>query len=200
MENNELDKFKWDYTKEIRKKLEIGSLILSQPFLNDTVFNRAVCLMCAHNKEEGSFGFIVNKKTDYILSDFIEDLDHLKIPIYYGGPVGNDTLYFIHDNQFNITDAKKIVEGLYWGGSFEELKTALLKTKTKPRNLKFLLGYSGWDEGQLRKEIIEDSWIVSNGKSNLAFSINENLWKKIMNSMGELYIHLANSPENPDLN
>lgn len=200
MEENELEKYRWDYTKEIRKKLEVGSLILSQPFLNDDTFNRVVCLLCAHSKEEGSFGFIINKKTDYILSDFIDEIDHLKIPIYYGGPVSNDTLYFIHDNQFNISDAKKIGENLYWGGSFEELKAALIAHDGPIKNLKFLLGYSGWDAGQLRKEIVEDSWIVSNDKIKLAYSSSKNLWKDIMKTMGDLYAHLANSPVNPDLN
>jgi putative AlgH/UPF0301 family transcriptional regulator len=61
----ELEKFKWNYKKEIRKELRIGSLILAQPFLSDDVFKRAVCLLCAHSRKEGSFGFILNKQTEF---------------------------------------------------------------------------------------------------------------------------------------
>lgn len=200
MEHNELEKYNWDYTKEIRKKLEAGSFILSQPFLNDDSFKRAVCIICAHDKEEGSFGFIVNKISNFKLGDFIEELEHYNFPVYYGGPVASDTLYFLHDNQFNISEAKKISDDLYWGGDFEELKQALIAHDGKANNLKFIIGYSGWVEGQLRMEIIEDSWIVSNANVKYAYSDNEYLWKEIMETMGELYVHLANSPEDPDLN
>jgi len=200
MEENELDKYKWNYTKEIRKDLKVGSLILAQPFLNDTVFKRAVCIMCAHNKIDGSFGFIVNKKSNFIISDFIKELDHFSTPVYYGGPVATDSLFFIHDNQLEITGANKIADNVYWGGDFDEMKTKLSQRKEGEVNIKFFMGYSGWDNGQLRKEIIENSWIVTNKEVEQVFSSSKNLWKKIMTKMGNVYAHLANSPENPDLN
>jgi putative AlgH/UPF0301 family transcriptional regulator len=79
----DLDRYKWNYKKEIRKRLRIGSFILSQPFLPDEVFKRAVCLMCAHSRAEGSFGFILNKPTEFTVADFIEELDDLELPVYF---------------------------------------------------------------------------------------------------------------------
>ena len=78
----------------------------------------------------------------------------------------------------------------------EKLKTA----ESSHKRFKFILGYSGWDPGQLRKELIEDSWIVAKGTANEVFSSSDDLWKEIMNDLGDLYHHLASLPERPELN
>jgi putative transcriptional regulator len=196
----DLDRYKWNYKKEIRKRLRIGSFILSQPFLPDEVFKRAVCLMCAHSRAEGSFGFILNKPTEFTVADFIEELDDLELPVYFGGPVATDSLYFLHDNSLNSADAKEILSGVYWGGDFQEMIEKIKNNKTAQKRIKFILGYSGWDPGQLRKEIIEDSWIVADGNDKQTYSDSDNLWKEVMEGMGEIYNHLASLPERPDLN
>lgn len=197
---NELEKYKWNYKKEIRKPLRIGSLILSQPFLADQVFKRAVCLMCAHSREEGSFGFILNKPTEFTVGDFIEELDELKLPVYFGGPVANDSLYFLHDNSLQIEDAQQILPGVFWGGDFHQMISKIKLNEDAQRRMKFILGYAGWDPGQLRKEIIEDSWIVADGHADVVYSSSKNLWREIMEDMGDLYNHLASLPERPELN
>lgn len=197
---NDLDQFKWDYTKEIRKHIRIGSLILAQPFLNDDVFKRTVCLICAHSRAEGSFGFLLNKITEFRIGDFIEELEDLDLPVYFGGPVANDSLYFVHDNSMQLKNAQKISEGVYWGGGFEEMKEALIANKSNAQNIKFILGYSGWDPGQLRKEIIEDSWIVTEGKAEYVYSEKQDLWKEILEGMGDVYDHMAQLPERPEFN
>lgn len=198
--NKELDRYKWNYKKEIRKQLRIGSFVLSQPFLADDVFKRTVCLMCAHSKEEGSFGFILNKPTEFVVSDFIEELDELAMPVYFGGPVASDSLYFVHDNSLQIEDAQEILPGVYWGGDFQQMIEKLKTAESSHKRFKFILGYSGWDPGQLRKELIEDSWIVAKGTANEVFSSSDDLWKEIMNDLGDLYHHLASLPERPELN
>lgn len=197
---SELDKYKWDYKKEIRKELRIGSLILAQPFLNDDVFKRSVCLLCAHSRKEGSFGFMLNKVTEFKVSDFIEELDALDLPVYFGGPVATDSLYFLHDNSLAIEGAQKVLDGVYWGGDFQQMIAQLSTQDLSNHQVKFILGYSGWDPGQLRKEIIEDSWIVTQGNPHTIFEESDKLWKDTMEGMGEIYNHLANLPERPELN
>lgn len=196
----DLEKFQWDYTKEIRKKIEPGSILLSQPFMDDNVFKRTVCFMCAHNKAEGSFGFILNRPTTYKLADFVENLSAIDNTIYYGGPVGNDTLYFLHDNSLELEGALKITDNIYWGGDYEALQIKLITNKEAQKRIRFFIGYSGWGVDQLRKEIIENSWIISQSKPEYVYNEYQNLWKSIMNNMGELYRHLANLPERLELN
>ena len=88
----------WDYRKEIRKPLNQGSLLLSEPFLKDSEFARSVSLLCFHDKQEGSMGFILNRPLKVQLHDILDIETPNSFPIYSGGPVAQDTLLFIHRN------------------------------------------------------------------------------------------------------
>jgi putative transcriptional regulator len=79
----------------------------------------------------------------------------------------------------------------------------LIKTyNLRPDEIRFFTGYSGWTTKQLDGEIKEDSWIVSNPvKSDVIFSDeDENLWRQVVIGLGNRYAHIANFPENPELN
>ena len=45
-----------------------GILLIADPFLKDPNFLRTVVFLCEHN-EEGSFGFVLNKKYDHPLGE-----------------------------------------------------------------------------------------------------------------------------------
>ena len=76
----------------------IGKLLVASPsILNDHVFSRSVILMI-ENSGTGSMGFIVNKQTNYCLDDLIKG-SKLNVPLFEGGPVNNDKLFYIHNNK-----------------------------------------------------------------------------------------------------
>ena len=62
----------WDYRKEITKPLHAGALLLSEPFLRDSEFARSVNLLCFHDKQEGSLGFILNRPLEVQLQDILD--------------------------------------------------------------------------------------------------------------------------------
>ena len=72
-----------------------GSLLISEPFMMDPNFKRSVLLLTEHN-EEGTVGYVLNQKSSFFLNDVIPDCPDADFPIYIGGPVGADTLHFIH--------------------------------------------------------------------------------------------------------
>lgn len=194
------EKLKWDYRSEINKPLIPGTILLSEPFMDDPNFIRSVCLMVSHIKNEGSFGLILNKKSEYVLSDFINDSLPFEFTFYTGGPVALDTIFFLHDNELALSHAKKINEELYWNGDFNELLEKLKTCKEKPKQLQFFLGYSGWDAGQLRKEIIENTWIVNNDFKLLLDQTEDQLWQSILKDMGGIYKQFSTYPIDPSLN
>src|SRR5690554_7276175 len=72
-----------------------GHLLIAEPsIIGDVSFNRAVVLLAEYN-ESGSIGFILNKPLRYTLKDFVPEITS-ELPIYNGGPVEQDNLYFIH--------------------------------------------------------------------------------------------------------
>lgn len=179
---------------------EIGRVLVSKPFLDDPYFKRTVILLCDHN-EEGSFGFVLNKYVDMDLSDIQLNIpgDNTKLAI--GGPVENKNVYYIHRHGAEMPGSIHIVDDIYMGGSFEDLKALLSSPGFDPRNVRFFIGYSGWSDNQLLDELKSDSWYVATCKSDLIMNTEvDDLWKEVLKGMGGAYANLANFPLDPKMN
>ena len=137
-----------------------GSILISEPFLNDPNFDRTVVLICEHD-ENGTFGLILNKTVEIKLEDVLEDFEGLDKQLMIGGPVQQNTLHYIHKLGDELPESKEIAPGIFWGGDFDILKTMLKEHLIDMNKIKFFLGYSGWDVGQLDNEIEEKSWFVA---------------------------------------
>lgn len=182
------------------KKPEKGKILISEPFLNDPNFKRTIILLSEHN-EDGSVGFILNKPTDLMLNDTLDDFPEFKAPVYFGGPVQLNTLQFIHKAGDIIEGSVEIMPGLFWGGSFEALRDKIDLGIITPNDFRFFIGYSGWAEEQLKEEMKINSWIVADTKIEDIFSDEpDNLWRDILKGMGKKFAILASFPENPSVN
>lgn len=179
---------------------EKGRLLISEPFLPDPNFERTVVLLCEHN-EEGSFGFVVNKPSILKVNEVMEDIKNLEEVVFVGGPVQQDTLHFIHRNKL-VEKSTRILDGIYWGGSYENLLFLADTKQITPGEIRFFLGYSGWGPGQLESELNEDSWIVCDFVSEeLLFNTDPALvWKKALSNMGGRFSVYSNYPLDPRLN
>ena len=178
-----------------------GFVLFAEPTVqHDLTFSRSVILIVEQN-ENGIVGFIINKKTDYSTIDLIPELN-INFPIYNGGPVEKENLYFIHKIPSLIKNSIKIKDNLYWGGNFDLVVELINENKIKNNEIKFFLGYSGWDKNQLENEIQSNSWIVVNDNKDDKVLIEhcENIWKDNLTKLGGNYIIWSNSPENPNHN
>ena len=177
-----------------------GKILISEPFLLDPNFKRSIVLLCEHG-EEGSVGFILNKPTQVKLNQLLEDFPDFDAPVYFGGPVQINTLQFVHRAGDIIEGTTKIADGLYWGGSFEILKLLIEAKKVSPSDFRFFIGYSGWEEGQIEKEMKINSWIVTSTEADNIFSDEpDKLWGEILKKMGKKFAILASFPEDPSVN
>ncbi len=178
-----------------------GKILISNfTLLNDIEFNKAVILIVKDNNE-GSIGFILNKKSKYFLSDLNESSKGLEIPVYEGGPVLQDSLHFIHQKSKLFNNSIKISDDLYWGINFNKAIELLKEKKIKKNEIKFFIGYSGWGINQLELEKKENSWLISSSfDNNDILSTSNDYWKLKLNEFGEYYKIWSNSPDNPSLN
>lgn len=177
-----------------------GILLIADPFLKDPNFLRTVVLLCDH-KEEGSFGFVLNKKIEQTLDELLNNFDGFPLPVFYGGPVQTDTIHFVHQYPDLIPEALKVSDGIYWGGNFETV-TALIKNNSlDPKKIKFFIGYSGWSDGQLGDEMKEKTWLTVKATRKLIFHPEHNqLWKDSLKQLGGEYEIMVNFPIDPQLN
>ena len=178
-----------------------GMLLVAEPsIIGDASFNRSVVLLAEHS-DTGSIGFILNKVLDFTLKDLIPELNK-GFKIYNGGPVEQDNLYFIHKIPDLIPESIEISNGIYWGGNFEAVKELILKGLISDKQIRFFLGYSGWDAEQLQEELISNSWIVTPQKDakDIIERPYRSFWKDKMVELGGNYMLWANAPENPSYN
>ena len=175
----------------------VGKLLVAHPsILGDPSFSRSVILLAQHNNNS-AIGFIINEPTDYKLNDLLPELN-INIPVFFGGPVETDSLFYVHQFK-NITNAKKIRNGVFWGGDLDEIISHLKNNIDQFLKIKFLLGYSGWSSEQLKKECGNKNWI--NIKNNYdVFQIENGLWEKIIMEIGGEISIYASAPKNPSLN
>jgi putative transcriptional regulator len=177
-----------------------NTLLIADPFLKDPNFMRTVVFMCRHS-DEGSFGFVLNKAVEQTLDLLITGLDGTEVPVYYGGPVQTDTVHYIHQYPDLIPDCYKISDEIYWGGDFETVKTLLNSNKIENDKIKFFVGYSGWEKGQLAEELAEKSWLTATTTRKLVFTTApEDVWKESLKHLGGEYEMLINYPIDPQLN
>ena len=73
-----------------------GCLLVSEPLLTDSYFQRSVIFLIEHNTE-GTMGLVLNKPSGLVLNRLVEGLEELtEIPVFCGGPMSGERLYYLH--------------------------------------------------------------------------------------------------------
>ena len=177
-----------------------GKILISEPFLRDATFGRSVVLLIDHT-EEVSMGLIINKQLPIFVNDIIKEYKYIEnIPLYKGGPIATDTLFYLH-TLADIPGAIPISKGLYLNGDFDEIKKYILQGNKVDRYIRFFLGYSGWESEQLSTELKENTWLVS--KEENAYLMNgdtKDMWKQALEKLGSKYETWSRFPQVPTFN
>jgi len=177
-----------------------GKILISEPFLQDQYFKRSVVLLADHS-EDGSFGIILNKPIDVKLNEVVHEFPDFDGQLYMGGPVKTDSLFFVHTLGTSIEGSMKILDGLYWGGDIEVVKEMMKLKKITPDEIRFFIGYSGWESNQLEDELNQNSWVVSKTHVSQVITANPTeLWTSIIKTLGKDYQQWINYPIDPSLN
>lgn len=180
------------------EQLRIGMLLLSEPFMRDSYFLRSVVLFINQNAE-GSMGLVLNKRLVMKLNDIIPEFKYLDdIPLFNGGPVGVDSLFYVHSVK-EIRNSLKLGENLYLNGDFEDLKKYVLQGNPIEGCIRFFRGYAGWTSQQLEEELRTNSWIISTPRGE-PFLYEKEMWKKSMKALGGKYAIWADFPLIPAFN
>lgn len=179
-----------------------GDLLISAPFLKDFYFARSVILMIENN-DEGSMGIVLNKSFSNFmtLNEVIPELASLPpIPLYKGGPVERKTLFYLHSFS-ELKDALPLGNGLYVNGDFEQMKRYLLCGGATQGYIRFFMGYTGWQKGQLKQEIETNTWIINkDSRLDLLNMHLRDLWKESLCDMGGKYAVWSHYPKYPIMN
>jgi putative transcriptional regulator len=184
-----------DTRGEIPRNLT-GSLLVAHPSLLDPNFRRTVLFISAHDPNDGALGVILNRPLDKHVGDLVTDetpAGLAEVPVYLGGPVGNNQLMFAV-LEWEEANGLKLNHNV----GLDEANELL---GHDPNSIRAFVGYAGWGVGQLEEEMKQKAWLIH---KPTAATLNPNrlskLWFDIMGSLGPWYKLLAAAPDDPSLN
>jgi putative transcriptional regulator len=182
--------------------LKAGGFLVSEPYLQDPQFFRSVVVLVEHN-EQGTIGFVVNKPLPEVpLSELIDVPEGMELPVFLGGPVQQDTIFFLHHLGLGLLPKSiEVTPDLWWSSDFSRLFELIEQGFAEKNQVKVLLGYSGWRVGQLREECENESWVIANVPTTFVFEEGvEHLWKTVLKTLGGTFSELSRYPIDPNLN
>lgn len=157
------------------------------PQVLDPFFHQSVVLL-VHHETEGSVGFIVNRPTTIRVAEVLQGLEvdwhgeHGE-RAFFGGPVRpqiGTLLYRPANDEVNLEDS--VAPGIAMTQQLDGLATVLAGA---PPELRLVLGYAGWGEGQLVEEILRNDWVVAPVNADLVFADDpEAAWRAAFDSVG----------------
>ncbi len=180
-----------------------GALLISEPFMKETYFSHSVICLIEYSKEDQAMGIVMNKSTGYVLQDLLSNIKRKDdIPVYCGGPLSCDRLYFIHSLGDIIPGSRHICDGIYIGGEFRHLINYVNSGYPVEGVVRFYLGYSGWDIGQLKDEIKNNVWAVGSisDTETLLTGSDDTYWHNHVKMLGKKYRCWRYYPQNPSVN
>lgn len=176
-----------------------GKCLIASPALVDPNFARAVVLIAEHN-DDGAMGLILNRPTDAVVAEAVEELAGVVEPgepVFVGGPVQEQSVMVLAEFD-DPTQAAALIIG---DVGFLPADAELAELSGRTRRARVFAGHSGWGPGQLDGELEEGSWIVGDPQADDVFSEEpEELWSAALERKGGPYALLAKMPADPSLN
>ena len=168
-----------------------GRLLVAMPGVEDPRFERAVILVCSHD-DEHAMGLAVNRPVEGLtvsrlfsklgVGPLAKPLDDLVI---MGGPVEPERGFVLHTDDYAAQPESITVRPGVVLTATREVLQAMAAGEPHPRRAVMALGYAGWGEGQLEREIRHNVWITCEPDEALLFGDDhEHKWSRALAKIG----------------
>lgn len=163
--------------------------LIAMPGMADPFFARTVTYLCQHSPD-GALGIIVNRPSELTLADVMEQMEIEvrepeigRIPVYFGGPVQPERGFVLHAPSANWNSTLRVSDSIALTTSRDILEA--ISVGEGPQQILIALGYAGWGQGQLEREIVENSWLNAPADHSILFNQPPaNRWKAAAELMG----------------
>lgn len=180
-----------------------GKFLVAEPFLREYYFNHAVIYILEYALGKECMGMVMNRRMTHSLSDVLMKEDAVgipdDIPLFCGGPVSTDRLFYLHKVPGLIKNSSDVGNGIYYGGDFGDVLGCLREGLLSEDIIRFFVGYSGWSPYQLEDELAAGTWAVVNIPEKFPILENEDAgyWGNAVRTMGDRYSSWLIQPMNP---
>jgi putative AlgH/UPF0301 family transcriptional regulator len=174
------------------KSLGAGKLLVASRNLGDPLFAKTVILLVRYDAQ-GVLGLFLNRRTAIPLSRALESLKAAKDrsdPVYLGGPVETPVVFALFQAPAKIEGAEQIFDGVYLISS-KPLFEQTISARPDASVFHVYLGYAGWTQNQLKKEVELGAWFIFPAETGTVFNADpDSLW---LGMIRETELQLARS-------
>jgi putative transcriptional regulator len=162
-------------------------LLLSMPQMADPNFARTVVLLTDYT-DEGAFGLVVNRQMEDPAWTLVKTEPPVRVDpdlkLWIGGPVDPQrTWVLMSEAQGPDDEQREVCPGLLLSVS-KELTLQLLQLPPSNR-ARVIVGYAGWDAGQLDREIAASAWLTMDVDPSLIFNTPpDQMWETAIRRLG----------------
>jgi putative transcriptional regulator len=167
----------------------VDKCLIATPAIKDPIFASSLVYMCEHS-ENGSMGLVINHETSQVLEDIFDQLD-IKCqdddikqqPVFIGGPVQLEQGFVLHSSEGGWQNSVEVSSGVNLTSSLDILQS--IATGKGPDDYLVILGFSGWESGQLEAELQQNSWLTATCDTDLLFHHRaEDKWQVAFDTLG----------------
>ena len=167
----------------------VGRFLVAAPSMPDERFRRSVVFICKHD-DDGALGIIVNNSVDDLPLGQVYKQLGIDVPpseadraVLFGGPVEPSRGLVLHSADYKRDETLMIDGGMALTASVEILKD--MAGGSGPRQAWLALGHSGWEPGQLDREMQDNAWLVVDGDAELVFDADfAAKWQRALDRLG----------------
>ncbi|MDH3325296.1 MAG: YqgE/AlgH family protein [Gammaproteobacteria bacterium] len=153
-----------------------GHFLIAMPNLQDPNFLRTVTYICEHN-EKGAFGVVINRQLDAKITEILQQLsmpydesnEHVTNNVFVGGPVEVERGLILHSPVGNWDSTLVAHEEIGLTSSLDIMRS--IAENAPPEQFFVMLGYAGWDAGQLEQELADNSWLHGPADKDIIFNM-----------------------------
>ena len=164
------------------RSLRAGKVLVASRNLGDPLFTKTVILLVQYDSE-AVLGLVLNRRTNIPISRALESVKGAKDrsdPVYVGGPVETPVVFALFQSQTKIGKAEPIFDDIYLIASKPLIEQAI-SARPDPRLFHVYLGYAGWTQEQLQKEVELGAWLIFPADSSTVFDEHpDSLWQEMI--------------------
>jgi putative transcriptional regulator len=165
-----------------------GQMLIAMPAMSDPRFAQSVIFICAHTPD-GAMGVVLNRPLKKLrFGDLLEQLGvepnppKREIRLATGGPVDESRGFVLHSADWSAEGSLE-VDGTHVLTANLEVLHAIASGGGPERGL-LLLGYAGWEAGQLDEEIRQNAWLSAAPDEAIMFDTDyPTKWQRALANM-----------------
>jgi putative transcriptional regulator len=159
-----------------------GVLLVAARDLPDPNFAETVVLL-THYDAKAAMGLILNRPARLPVTALLKEWKSAQThaeTVYAGGPVERGAILALLKAAVAPDGAAPVLQNIHLLRTRDSLDAALANGNG-PSTLRLYLGYAGWGEGQLDREVRMGAWRLERATPDLVFAKDvPSLWRRLM--------------------